>query len=573
MMRGCPRTQYQRVALLTPPGMSADEACALYRYQHALGPVTFTPSADDAGIGDLDRIVIAARPEDWPGGLTAAWYDQYYPGVKFWPLKYDTETQRDGRLLAYDLKRRGLVLANPSSHTVDPGVTQEFGVPTSYGFHLGLDLRGSWAKWHDEALAAYDGKIVWAGHLDNGLGIQVWEEITAPDGRKLVLRYGHLVPNSQTAGDGDAVTQGQALGRLDNSGNSYGDHLHFEVRVRDEHVADPELLIEFGSPKPPMARGIHGLATPDRPPRDRWQWIVDELHAMGLTWYVSLCHEVDWCKFLVDNEITPIVRFMHQQQLPDRLAPCFREFYGPLRDAGVEYIQQGYNEPNLANEWRPEWRQYVTWQDDNLVRMVASNLWLDIAEALDAGLKPCVPPFAPTDRGAWVPNSTASSVMWPVKLLPHLADFGGARLADALRSGDVWVATHHSPFTYPLDYDPHRPDGKIEDMNLRGVEVLMEAFKAQFGFLPKTVIRTEGGAHSPAHLEELDFAPNYTEEEWGAHVKAALDYEASHTVLSVGCNWLFGAWGNAQWAKGAWYDGGWNPRSPVAAMKEAHAER
>ncbi len=563
--RGRPRTQYQKTTLVFPSDMTVDEVQKIISYQWSLAPTQYGPSADDAGMGDLDeRIAIVLN---W-NGLTQAWYDQYYPGTKCWPLAYENDLQLEGRLLAYDLKRKGLVLGNPSSHC-EPCVTHEFGEIMSYGLHKGIDLRGSWAEWGDEALAAYDGKIVWAGHLDNGLGTQVWEEITVPDGRKLVLRYGHLVPGSPTVRDGDAVEQGQPLGQLDNSGNSFGDHLHFEIRVRDEQAADPEPLIDFAKPEP-MAYGIHGLATPDRPPRDRWDWIVSELHAMGLTYYVSLCHEVDWCSFLVDNGITPIVRFMHQQQLPDRLHECFRALYGPLKDAGVEYIQQGYNEPNLANEWKPEWRQYVTWQDDNIVRMVAQNLWLDIEEPLDAGLKPCIPPFAPTDRGPWVPNSTASSVMWPKKMLPHLAEFGGSRLADALRTGNVWVATHHSPFTYPFDYDPHRPDGRIEDMNLRGVEVLADAFKAQFGFIPKTFIRTEGGAHSPSHLDELGFPPCYSEEDWGSHVVAALDYEARHTVLSVGCNWLFGAWGNAQWAKGAWYDDCWNPRTPVRAMKEAN---
>jgi murein DD-endopeptidase MepM/ murein hydrolase activator NlpD len=254
--RGHPRTQYQKVTLVIGAETPVDEVRKIIGLQWSLHPTQYGPSADDAGVGDLDsRTAIVVN---WPE-LDQAWYDEHYPGVECWPLDYENDLQLEGRLLAYDLKRNGLVLGNPSSHT-EPCVTHYFGEMMSYGLHKGIDLRGSWAQWGDEALAAYPGKIIWAGHLDNGLGTQVWEEITVPDGRKVVLRYGHLVPGSCTVRDGDTVEQGHALGKLDNSGNSFGDHLHFEVRVTDQKVADSELLIDF-EPPVPMLRpvGLHDL--------------------------------------------------------------------------------------------------------------------------------------------------------------------------------------------------------------------------------------------------------------------------------------------------------------------------
>lgn len=39
--------------------------------------------------------------------------------------------------------------------------------------------------------------------------------------------YGHLLPGSLRVKPGDRVRRGQVIGRLGNSGNSTGPHLHF----------------------------------------------------------------------------------------------------------------------------------------------------------------------------------------------------------------------------------------------------------------------------------------------------------------------------------------------------------
>lgn len=44
-------------------------------------------SADDAGIGNLeDRRVIAVNPHHWPNELTADWFEEHYPGTRFYSL-------------------------------------------------------------------------------------------------------------------------------------------------------------------------------------------------------------------------------------------------------------------------------------------------------------------------------------------------------------------------------------------------------------------------------------------------------------------------------------------------------
>jgi hypothetical protein len=47
---------------------------------------TIGASADDAGIGDLDkRIVLAVNPSSWPDDLEA-FFKKHYPGVIYRPL-------------------------------------------------------------------------------------------------------------------------------------------------------------------------------------------------------------------------------------------------------------------------------------------------------------------------------------------------------------------------------------------------------------------------------------------------------------------------------------------------------
>jgi hypothetical protein len=81
--RGAPRTQYTRTYVLLPSTFSLEMVLAAVRVAYeAKATVGF--SADDAGIGDLDqRRIICISPDQIGTGLTQAWYDQYYPGVKF----------------------------------------------------------------------------------------------------------------------------------------------------------------------------------------------------------------------------------------------------------------------------------------------------------------------------------------------------------------------------------------------------------------------------------------------------------------------------------------------------------
>ncbi len=105
--RGLPRTQYKRTYLLLPNEPATSEGNArldkwiqavvasgvLTRHRWTMGT-----SADDAGIGDLDkRNVIAINPETWPTSL-ADFYAKEYAGVSYEPVQAATPDELRAKL-------------------------------------------------------------------------------------------------------------------------------------------------------------------------------------------------------------------------------------------------------------------------------------------------------------------------------------------------------------------------------------------------------------------------------------------------------------------------------------------
>lgn len=54
---------------------------------------------------------------------------------------------------------------------------------------------------------------------------------TAEDGTTFYTLYGNMIQGSIQVSVGEEVEQGRVLGTMGSTGNSTGNHLHFEVRI------------------------------------------------------------------------------------------------------------------------------------------------------------------------------------------------------------------------------------------------------------------------------------------------------------------------------------------------------
>jgi murein DD-endopeptidase MepM/ murein hydrolase activator NlpD len=89
-------------------------------------------------------------------------------------------------------------------------------------FHYGIDVA---APGGTSIKAAKSGKVVYAGWNNSGYGNLVI--LDHGDGTRTY--YAHL--SSITVPYGATVSGGQSIGRVGTTGDSTGNHLHFEVRV------------------------------------------------------------------------------------------------------------------------------------------------------------------------------------------------------------------------------------------------------------------------------------------------------------------------------------------------------
>ena len=86
--------------------------------------------------------------------------------------------------------------------------------------HYGLDIA---ADYNSTVRAAASGTVIFAGWKSNGGGYQVW----VAHGSGLYTTYNHM--SGVSVGQGERVARGQQVGRIGESGNATGPHVHFEV--------------------------------------------------------------------------------------------------------------------------------------------------------------------------------------------------------------------------------------------------------------------------------------------------------------------------------------------------------
>lgn len=101
----------------------------------------------------------------------------------------------------------------------------------SLGYHSAIDISGSGVS-GTLVLAADSGTVTYSGWRDDGSGYCVMID----HGNGLSTMYAHMQQNSLMVRTGQKVSRGQAIGRIGNTGYSFGAHLHFEVRINGKSV-------------------------------------------------------------------------------------------------------------------------------------------------------------------------------------------------------------------------------------------------------------------------------------------------------------------------------------------------
>ena len=116
----------------------------------------------------------------------------------------------------------------------------EAGSVWSSGYHTGIDMSAGLGT----PVVAVTRAIVVAAGWDGPYGNQVRIQLSKRD----QAWYNHL--SRFDVGVGQVVTEGETLGAVGDTGNSFGSHLHFEYRL----AADTDTAID---PAPVLA--AHGL--------------------------------------------------------------------------------------------------------------------------------------------------------------------------------------------------------------------------------------------------------------------------------------------------------------------------
>lgn len=96
-------------------------------------------------------------------------------------------------------------------------------------FHKGIDITKPGCA-GQPTVASAGGTVIQASNKGNGYG----NCVIIDHGNGISTLYAHH--QSLAVNVGDTVVQGQTLGYIGQTGNAYGNHLHFEVRINGEHT-------------------------------------------------------------------------------------------------------------------------------------------------------------------------------------------------------------------------------------------------------------------------------------------------------------------------------------------------
>jgi len=166
----------------------------------------------------------------------------------WWPIGSIATTSKNGKTYA---------IGDPAL-AVTPVNGSRFGprALNGGGMHYGVDMGAGGKIGVYNIIASKSGTVIKAfnGCADNGnlstqCGGQRGNHVIIDHGDGITTISQHMAKNSITVQVGDAVEQGQVIGKIGQSGRCQGAHLHFEVRINNVAV-DPMSYISATNPRP-----------------------------------------------------------------------------------------------------------------------------------------------------------------------------------------------------------------------------------------------------------------------------------------------------------------------------------
>lgn len=257
-----------------------------------------------------------ASSPGWSNDKTVLWQYEQPPGDNATPISYDWN-----RVLQDFVN----VEVNPMSRVLR---TKQNQITQGYGNgHTGVDLVG-YQNALDDITAHSAGTVT---YVQTGYGNNPGSSGNASYGNLVKIRHGngqytlyaHLA--SVAVKQGDTVAKGQKIGAMGNSGNSYGAHLHFEVRNSSDSTINPT---------PYINADLQGLQTTTKPPKEEIDMTKAEVEAM-----------IDE---RAQAKIDKFFDTLRRQKCPEWAIPYMQE----MIDDGI-YTGDNADEPTVDNT-RPE---------------------------------------------------------------------------------------------------------------------------------------------------------------------------------------------------------------------------
>jgi murein DD-endopeptidase MepM/ murein hydrolase activator NlpD len=114
-------------------------------------------------------------------------------------------------------------------------ISQGYGSYDMGSFHKGIDIAASYGS---RIVAADGGTVIWAGYQEHGQYGGYGNVVVIDHGNGCTSLYAHM--SSIAVGGGQHVSKGDVIGYIGSTGDSTGNHCHFEIR-------------HYGSPTNPMS--------------------------------------------------------------------------------------------------------------------------------------------------------------------------------------------------------------------------------------------------------------------------------------------------------------------------------